>query len=59
VGYEFECQNVVPGCEGKVGGETHDAVMAKASAHAKEAHGLEHLDEATVEKIKASIVPAS
>jgi predicted small metal-binding protein len=59
VGYEFACENVVPGCEGKVDGETPDTVLARAAAHAKEAHGLENLDPATVEKIKASIVSTS
>ena len=56
MGYEFACENVVPGCEGKVDGETRDAVLAHAAAHAAEAHGLEDLDGATVDKIKASIV---
>ena len=57
MGFEFACENVVPGCEGKVDGETRDDVLAKAAEHAKQAHGLEHLDEATFEKVKASIVP--
>ncbi len=54
--YEFECNNVVPGCEGKVSGETPDEVLAAAAAHAADAHGLADLDEATVEKVKAGIV---
>jgi len=59
MGYEFACENVVPGCEGKVDAETRDAVLAHAAAHAAEAHGLENLDSATVERIKASIISTS
>ena len=54
--YEFECTNVVPGCEGKVEGETIEEVLAGAAAHAKDVHGIEQLDDATVEAVKSSIV---
>jgi predicted small metal-binding protein len=56
VGFEFACANVVPGCEGKVEGDTREAVLAKAAEHADHAHGLAPLDEATVEKVKAAII---
>ena len=56
---EFECTNVVPGCEGKVSGETVEEVLGKAAEHAKDVHGLAPLDEATVDKVKASIVAVS
>jgi len=54
--YEFECTNVVPGCEGKVEGETPDEVLQKAAQHAGDVHDLTDLDEATIEKVKSSIV---
>ncbi|GMQ94371.1 MAG: hypothetical protein BMS9Abin12_1860 [Acidimicrobiia bacterium] len=54
--YEFECTNVVPGCEGKVEGETRDEVLQKAAQHASDIHDLTDLDEATIEKVKSSIV---
>ena len=54
--YEFECTNVVPGCEGKVTADTKDEVLEMAAAHADAAHGLAPLDAATVEKVKAAIV---
>ena len=56
MGYEFECTNVVPGCEGKVEGATEADVLAKAAAHAGEVHGMTDLPEDVVEKVKASIV---
>ena len=57
MGYEFECDNVIPGCEGKVHGETADGTLAKAAEHATNTHGLTDLDDATVEAVKAAIVP--
>jgi predicted small metal-binding protein len=57
VSYEFECKNVVPGCEGKVRGETEAETLQKAAEHAADAHGLAELDAATVEKVKAGIQP--
>jgi len=56
MGYEFECTNVVPGCEGKVRAETKDDVVQKAAQHAAEAHGMPELPDEVVEKVKASIV---
>jgi predicted small metal-binding protein len=54
--YEFECTNVFPGCEGRVEGATEDEVLQKAAEHAGDVHGVTTLDDATVEKVKASIV---
>jgi predicted small metal-binding protein len=59
MGYEFECDNVIPGCEGKVHGETAEETLTKAAEHAADVHGLTELDDATVEKVKAAIVPSN
>lgn len=56
--YEFECTNVIPGCEGKVSGETPDDVLQAAAAHAAEVHDLAELPDEVVEAVKAAIVPA-
>ena len=56
MGYEFECTNVVPGCEGKVSGDTKEDVVQKAAEHAADAHGTPQLPDEVVEKVKASIV---
>jgi predicted small metal-binding protein len=55
--YEFECVKLIPGCEGKVQGETEEETVAAAAEHAAAVHGLAELDEATVEAVKAAIVP--
>lgn len=58
MGYEFACESVIPGCDGKVHGETVEETLAKAAEHAADVHGLTELDDATVEKVKAAIVPS-
>lgn len=52
---KLECNKLFEGCPGVVEGQTTDEVLTKAAAHAKEAHGLETLDPATVEAVKAAI----
>ncbi|MFV1961687.1 MAG: DUF1059 domain-containing protein [Acidimicrobiia bacterium] len=59
MGYEFECTNVVPGCEARVNAETKEEVLQAAAAHAADAHGMTELSDEVVEKVKASIVPTS
>jgi predicted small metal-binding protein len=59
MGYEFECDKVIPGCEGMVYGETAEETLALAAEHAAGTHGLTDLDDATVEAVKAAIVPSN
>ena len=54
--YEFACDNVVPGCEGKVTGETKDEVLVAAATHAANAHGMDELPDEVVEQVQAAIV---
>ena len=56
MGYSFRCENVVPGCEGEVHGETEEQTLQAAAEHAASAHALTELDSETVEKVKAGIV---
>ena len=58
MGYEFECKKVIEGCEGKVSAESEEETLEAAGEHAKSVHGIEELDEATTEAVKAAIVPA-
>jgi predicted small metal-binding protein len=57
VGYEFECNNVIPGCEGKVTADSKDAVLEAAADHAKEVHAMDDLSDDVVDKVRLSIVP--
>lgn len=52
----LECNKLFEGCDAVVEAPTRDEVLAQAAAHAKTVHGLENLDEATVEAVKAAIV---
>lgn len=54
--YEFECRNVVPGCDGTVSGATRDEVLQAAAAHAADAHGMDELPDEVVATVQASIV---
>ncbi len=53
--YSFRCENVIPGCEGEVHGETEAETLQAAAEHAASVHDLNELDAETVEKVKASI----
>ena len=55
--YEFECKNVIPGCEGKVSADSKDAVLEAAADHAKEVHAMDELTDDVVDKVRLSIVP--
>ena len=54
--YEFECRHVVPGCDGRVSGDTRDEVMRAAAAHASEVHGMTDVPDEVAETIRSSIV---
>lgn len=51
----FECNEVVPGCEGVVEAATTDDILAAAAQHARDAHGLDPLPAEVVEKVRAGI----
>lgn len=59
MGLQFDCEHVFPDCEGSVSGETEADVLQAAAQHAADVHGVEELPAEVVEKVKASIVPAS
>ena len=52
---KLECNKLFEGCEAVVSAESTEEVLAQAVAHAEEVHGLETLDEETVEAVKAAI----
>lgn len=55
--FELRCGDVVPGCDGVVTGATHDEVLDRAAAHAREAHGITDLDAATRAALEAAVRP--
>ena len=49
------CGDVVPGCDAKVEDADIEGIMKQAAAHAKDAHGLVTIDEATAAKVRSAI----
>lgn len=43
--YEFQCSDVIPGCEWRVTGETHEDTVEEIERHAANAHNLAQLPE--------------
>jgi predicted small metal-binding protein len=52
---ELHCGEVMKGCPTVMRGETEEEVMKKAAEHAREAHGVAHMDERTIQAVKARI----
>jgi predicted small metal-binding protein len=52
---ELRCREVGFDCEGVVRAETEEAVLRQAAEHAKTAHGMTQLDDATVRQIRSKI----
>lgn len=52
---ELHCGDVIEGCDHVIRGETEEEVLAKGAEHAREAHGVEEIDEDTAEKVKGAI----
>jgi predicted small metal-binding protein len=55
---QFECGQVVEGCEGVVTGETEEEVLAAAARHAAEVHGMTEIPDDVLEKIQSGIANA-
>jgi predicted small metal-binding protein len=51
----LRCGDVVDGCPAEVRAESEEEVLLQAAEHARAAHGLTQLDEATVQKVKTAI----
>ena len=52
---ELRCGDVVPGCDHVIRGETEQEVLSKGARHAREAHGIERMDDETKRKVKAAV----
>lgn len=55
--FKFECNNVIPGCEGVVTGESREAVFEAATDHAATTHGMDQLPDDIAEQVKAATLP--
>jgi predicted small metal-binding protein len=55
---ELRCGDVMSGCPGVVTGQTEDEVLAAATSHAAQDHGLTEIDEDTRAVLVGAIHPA-
>lgn len=56
---ELHCADAGFECDKTLEGETDDEVMSKAAEHAREAHGMTEIDEATGQKLRSLIHDAA
>lgn len=52
---QFECSEVVAGCDGVVTGQTEEEVLHAAAQHAADAHGMTEVPDEVVAQIRAGI----
>ena len=51
----LRCGDVVAGCDAEVRAESEDEVLRQAGDHAREAHGMTSIDDATMSKIRDAV----
>jgi predicted small metal-binding protein len=51
----YRCNEVVPGCEQVLHGDSESDLMVLVAEHAHEAHDVEHLSDQLKAKIRAAI----
>ena len=56
---ELKCADVGFDCDAVVQADSEEEVMAQVATHAREVHGMDQIDDATVEKIRAQIHDAA
>ena len=52
---ELHCGEIMEGCPEVIRGETEEEIMKKGAQHARDAHGVDKLDDDTVRAVKAKI----
>jgi predicted small metal-binding protein len=52
---ELICRDIGFDCDAVVQADSEEEVMAQAATHAREVHGLQHIDDQTAERIRAQI----
>jgi predicted small metal-binding protein len=52
---ELHCGDIMAGCDHVVQGETENEVLAKGAEHARDAHGIDQIDDETAAKVRGAI----
>lgn len=53
---QFNCGDIVPGCDWTVEGESDDEVLAEVGTHARAAHGMDEVPPEVAERVRSLIV---
>jgi predicted small metal-binding protein len=51
----LRCGDLFPGCAAEARGTSEEEVLRQAAEHARTAHGIERIDEATAARVRAAI----
>ena len=51
----LRCGDLMPGCPAEVRASSDEEIMRQAAEHARTAHGLEQIDAATAQAVRAAI----
>ncbi len=54
----FACRDIGMSCNFRARANSDNELMAKIADHAKKAHGMQQIDDATMAKVKAAIKEA-
>lgn len=52
---ELHCGEIMEGCPTVIRGENEDEVLKKGAQHARDAHGIDSLDDETVRTVRSKI----
>jgi predicted small metal-binding protein len=52
---ELHCGEIMSGCPEVIRGQDEEEVLRKGAQHARDAHGIEHLDDETIRTVKSKI----
>lgn len=52
---ELHCGEIMDGCPAVIRGESEEEVLQKGAQHAREAHGVEEMDDETVRAVRSKI----
>jgi predicted small metal-binding protein len=52
---EFDCSDMVPGCEVRLRGETEEELLQVVTIHAQEAHGMAEVTPHMLEQVRAGM----
>ena len=52
---ELHCGEIMEGCPAVIRGESEEEVLEKGAQHARDAHGIDELDDDTIRTVKSKI----